>query len=109
MTEEQRDSLLLSMVQKDEQRDELLSSIVQKGEQRYAFLLSRLESIENELESQRRNMAKMENNILDKISALFDAYEINSDKIKEHELRLNSVEHILDRHHSRLLKLETNN
>ena len=116
MTEEQRDELLLSLadnMKKDEERDKLLASLVdnmKKDEERDKLLASLVNDVkELKVESvrQRENLARLEFTLLDKIEALFDVREINSDKFKEHDNELKSINRILGNHNRRLLNLES--
>ena len=109
MTQEERDTLLLSMNEQfkefkmtQEERDNLLLSMNEKLSEHDVMF----KKITDELIRLRQNVARLENDVLDKIGALFDAHEVNSDKIKEHNRKFNSIERTLDKHNSRLLKLE---
>ena len=133
MTEEQRDELLLSLadnMKKDEERDKLLASLVdnmKKDEERDKLLASLVDNMKKDEERdkllaslvndvkelkvesvrQRENLARLEFTLLDKIEALFDVKEINSDKFKEHDNELKSINRILGNHNRRLLNLES--
>lgn len=87
----------------DEQRDNLLLSIVSKIDKNTA----QLEENTAELERQRKNIARLEHTLNDKIAALFDAREINLDKFKDQEKKFESINRILDNHNARIFKLET--
>ena len=133
MTQEQRDALLLSLaddVKKNKERDNLLTSLaddVKKIKERDKLLTSLADDVkvlkennkllfsladdvkELKVESvrQRENLARLEFTLLDKIEALFDVREINSDKFKEHDNELKSINRILGNHNRRILNLES--
>ena len=52
-------------------------------------------------------MAKLEYDLWDKTSALFDARESNIEKIKKSKSRISSIEAILEEHNYRILNLES--
>ena len=62
-----------------------------------------------ELIKQRQNMVKLEHELTDKITALFDLGEVNNDKFEEEDLRIKGMQNTLDWHNRRILKLETAN
>ena len=88
MTDEQRDSLLIEMSKNIKTINNVLGEhskeIVRLGE----------------------NMARMEYELTDKITALFDLGEVNKDKFEETDLRIKGIENTLDWHDRRLIKLE---
>ena len=116
MTQEQRDELLLSLVdnmKKNKERDELLISLANdvkelKENNKLLFSLANdVKELKKESIRQRQNLADLEYRLLDKIEALFDVREINSDKFDEHDQELKSINRILGNHNRRLLTLES--
>ena len=67
---------------------------------------ARLSENTTELVRQRKNIANLEFTLMDKISALFDAREVSSDKFKDHKKKFESIEKVLDNHNARILRLE---
>lgn len=105
MTDEQRDNLLLSMAKVLDNLNvkvNELSKLDEKVERYHQIVLK-------ELERQRINIAKLENNLTEQIRALFDVREINNDKFEEHDVKFEDIDKTLDWHHRRILKLETTN
>ena len=117
MTEEQRDELLLSISKDMKQKEKLLLSINAKLDEHTAKLdehtakldehTAKLNEHSKELVRQRQIMMRMENDIMDKIAALFDAREVNSDKFKQHDEELESINHTLERHNRQILELKS--
>ena len=133
MTEEQRDGILISlseqvslMTNKIDTVEENLTEKISAVEDRLTIKINdvdkKIDAVEDkltkkinvvektltdELIRQRKNLAKTENNLSEKIEALFDVREINSDKFQEHDEKLESIMQALDRHHSRIFKLES--
>ena len=89
------DSSLKELKQISKNHDEY----IKQNEREHEIILDELKRI-------RQNIARLENDVLDKIGALFDAHEVNSDKIKDNSNKINSMKQTLDMHNSRLLKLE---
>lgn len=58
-------------------------------------------------DKQRLDLAKLEYDLWDKTSALFDARESNIEKIKKSKSRISSIEAILEEHNYRILNLES--
>lgn len=120
MTEEQRDNLLLSMSNKidklESSQKEMETRLLERIDSNTAELAQQRESMskiearlsENttELVRQRKNIANLEFTLMDKISALFDAREVSSDKFKDHKKKFESIEKVLDNHNARILRLE---
>lgn len=69
-------------------------------------LIERIDENSKEIIRLRENMARMEHELTDKIMALFDLGEVNKDKFEETDLRMNGIENTLDWHNRRLMKLE---
>ena len=88
MTDEQRNSLLIEMSKNIKTINNVL------GEHSKEFV--RLGE----------NMARMEYELTDKITALFDLGEVNKDKFEETDLRIKGIENTLDWHDRRLIQLE---
>ena len=63
--------------------------------------------ISEELVRQRRNMARMEYNLSEKIDALFDAREIGLEKFEEYHNKFRSIDDTFEKHHLRISKLES--
>ena len=116
MTEEQRDNLLLSMSNKIDKLEASQKEIKTRLSENTAELAQQKENMskmetrlaENtaELVRQRENIAHLEFTLMDKISALFDAREVSSDKFKDHKKKFESIEKVLDNHNARILRLE---
>lgn len=95
------------MNEKIEARDNLLITIVRELASLKNEMNSRFENIEKELERQRQNMARMENDLLDKITLLFDMSKINKEKFSEQDKKMKEIRRVLDWHDSRIFQLET--
>ena len=130
MTEEQRDNLLLSMFEAlnnlDAKFDEKIDNLNDKFEKKleryhqevenyhqeleryHQEFLDKHKEVVDELERQRINLAKVENNLTDQIRALFDVKEINEEKSNEYDTMFKEVNRTLDWHNRRILRLETN-
>ena len=80
----------------------------QKLERYHQEFLDKHKEIVDELERQRINLAKVENNLTDQIRALFDVKEINEEKCNEYDTRFKEIDRRLDWHNRRILRLETN-
>ena len=130
MTEEQRDNLLLSMFEAlnnlDAKFDEKIDNLNDKFEKKleryhqevenyhqeleryHQEFLDKHKEVVDELERQRINLAKVENNLTDQIRALFDVKEINEEKSNEYDTMFKEIDRTLDWHNRRILRLETN-
>lgn len=130
MTDEQRDNLLLSMFEAlnnlDAKFDEKIDNLNDKFEKKleryhqevenyhqeleryHQEFLDKHKEVVDELERQRINLAKVENNLTDQIRALFDVKEINEEKSNEYDTMFKEVNRTLDWHNRRILRLETN-
>ena len=116
MTEEQRDSLLIEMSKNIktinnvlEEHSKELVNLRQDMAKVEDNLIERIDENSKEIIRLRENMARMEHELTDKIMALFDLGEVNKDKFEETDLRMNGIENTLDWHNRRILKLETAN
>lgn len=117
MTDEQRDNLLLSIstkidnidgkVNKLDDKVNNLEGVVVKLSEEVKKNTAQIEKNTTELARQRENIAQLEFTLNDKISALFDAREVNLDKFEDYEKNFKSINIILDYHSARLFKLET--
>ena len=130
MTDEQRDNLLLSMFEAlnnlDAKFDEKIDNLNDKFEKKleryhqevenyhqelegyHQEFLDKHKEVVDELERQRINLAKVENNLTDQIRALFDVKEINEEKSNEYDTMFKEIDRTLDWHNRRILRLETN-
>ena len=130
MTDEQRDNLLLSMFEalnnldaKYNKKIDNLNDKFEKKLERYhqevenyhqelegyhQEFLDKHKEVVDELERQRINLAKVENNLTDQIRALFDVKEINEEKSNEYDTMFKEIDRTLDWHNRRILRLETN-
>ena len=114
MTDEQRDNLLLSMYEAlnnfDIKFEKKIDNLDKKFEQRLEIYrqenLDWNQKVMQELERLRLSMVKLENNLTDQIRTLFDLNQINEDKLKDHDAKLEEIDKTLDWHHSRIFKLE---
>ena len=113
MTEEQRDSLLIEMSKNIktinnvlEEHSKELVNLRQDLAKVEDNLIERIDENSKEIIRLRENMARMEHELTDKIMALFDLGEVNKDKFEETDLRMNGIENTLDWHNRRLMKLE---
>ena len=116
MTQEERDEILISLandMKKVKERDNLLISLAEdvkqlKENNKLLFSLAEdVKELKKESIRQRENIAELEFRLLDKIGALFDAREINSDKFNEYDKKFKSIDHILGNHNRRILNLES--
>lgn len=110
MTDEQRDNLLLSIVSKIDKNTAQLEKNTAQLERNTAQIKENTAKIQEntvELERQRKNIARLEHTLNDKIAALFDAREVNLDKFEDQEKKFESINRILDNHNARIFKLET--
>ena len=80
----------------------------QKLERYHQEFLDKHKEVVDELERQRINLAKVENNLTDQIRALFDVKEINEEKSNEYDTMFKEIDRTLDWHNRRILRLETN-
>lgn len=113
MTEEQRDNILISMSTKLDNLDDKVNKLddkvnklddkVNKMEIR---LLKKIDNNTAELIRQRKNIARLEFVLTDKINALFDAREVSLDKFEEHQKNFESINKVLDSHEARIFSLE---
>lgn len=108
MTEEQRDNILISLSKEVGELTKELARQRQHMSKLEDTLTKKIDNNTEELVRQRQILAKIEYTLTDKIDILFDVREINSEKFEEQDERLESVEHTLDTHHRRILKLESN-
>lgn len=76
----------------------------EKMNKRFDTLEERFDEHEDK---QRLDLAKLEYDLWDKTSALFDARESNIEKIKKSKSRISSIEAILEEHNYRILNLES--
>lgn len=102
MTEEQRDSLLIEM----SKNIKTINNVLEEHSKILESHSKMLEEHSKELVRLRENMVKMEYELTDKITALFDLGEVNKDKFEETDLRIKEIENTLDWHDRRLIKLE---
>ena len=102
MTEEQRDSLLIEM----SKNIKTINNVLEEHSKILESHSKMLEEHSKELVRLRENMVKMEYELTDKITALFDLGEVNKDKFEETDLRIKGIENTLDWHDRRLIKLE---
>lgn len=102
MTEEQRDSLLIEM----SENIKTINNVLEEHSKILESHSKMLEEHSKELVRLRENMVKMEYELTDKITALFDLGEVNKDKFEETDLRIKGIENTLDWHDRRLIKLE---
>ena len=65
-----------------------------------------LQEHSNKFVELRQNMVRMEYELTDKITALFDLGEVNNDKFEETDIRINEIQNTLDWHNRRIMKLE---
>lgn len=86
--------------------DTRLDRLEQKLEIYRQESLDRHQEVMQELERLRLSMVKLENNLTDQIRTLFDLNQINEDKLKDHDAKLEEIDKTLDWHHSRIFKLE---
>ena len=97
------------MSKKIEARDNLLIEM-SEDIKNIKDVLGRHEKILNEhsekLVDLRQNMARMEYDLTERITALFDLGEVFKDKFEETDLRIKGSENTLDWHDRRLMKLE---
>jgi len=128
MTEQQKEELLLSMneklsnhdkmfeamfeklsenSQKIESRDDLLVNISKELGLLRTEMNTRFEKVEKELERQRKNMARMEQQLSSKIDMLFDMYQIHEENFSEKDNKIAEINRTLDWHDIRIYKLET--
>ena len=129
MTQEERDNLLVGLVQSvndikqdvkemDTRLTKEIGEIRQEMEEMDSRLTKEIGEIRQqmeemdsrltkELERQRMNMARMENELTDKIDALFDARQISLEKAETFENGFKSIEDILDNHNMRISVLES--
>lgn len=103
MTDEQRDNLLLSIASKIDKNTAQLEENTAQIKKNTA----QIKENTAELERQRKNVARLEHTLNDKIAALFDAREVNLDKFEDQEKKFESINRILDNHNARIFKLET--
>lgn len=103
MTDEQRDNLLLSIASKIDKNTAQLEENTAQIKKNTA----QIKENTAELERQRKNVARLEHTLNNKIAALFDAREVNLDKFEDQEKKFESINRILDNHNARIFKLET--
>lgn len=130
MTEEQRDNLLINMSENIKTINNVLEVHSKEFEKIYTILGEHskilnehtkilnehsktlkehsklLQEHSNKFVELRQNMVRMEYELTDKITALFDLGEVNKDKFEETDLRIKEIENTLDWHDRRLMKLE---
>ena len=123
MTEEQRDNLLINMSENIKTINNVLEVYSKEFKKIYTILnehskilnehtkilknhSKQLQEHSNKFVELRQNMVRMEYELTDKITALFDLGEVNKDKFEETDLRIKGIENTLDWHDRRLMKLE---
>lgn len=93
--------------QKIESRDDLLVNISKELGLLRTEMNTRFEKVEKELERQRKNMARMEQQLSSKIDMLFDMYQIHEENFSEKDNKIAEINRTLDWHDIRIYKLET--
>lgn len=102
--EEKINELKKSFEERFDKHEEQQRIDFEKINKRFDTLEERFDEHEDK---QRLDLAKLEYDLWDKTSALFDARESNIEKIKKSKSRISSIEAILEEHNYRILNLES--
>ena len=63
--------------------------------------------MKTELVTQRQNLALLEQTFSEKIDALFVVRQVHIEKIEDHDIKIKSINRLLDYHHSEILYLKS--
>lgn len=97
--------------EKMEKRIEELEKKIKELEKKIKELEKKIEKLENRFNEhdnkQRNDLARLEQNLTDKISALFDARQISLEEDENLNRRIKSIENVIDKQGFRIAKLES--